>query len=733
MTWTCDNCGAINTADAEQCSRCDTARPVAAVPPPPDPPARVAPANGAGPTPVESVPEAVAVAVANPAPADDTAPAPLPAPADGTLPTPMPPAADTTMMAIPAPPGEIEPEPGTATAAATEQPEIAPHLPESYWTPGPAEEALAMEPVVSITSRIHTAPLGESGDLGTAPLTRAPEAVPPGYTAATAPTQILPFDLTRLHSLPLGALLDMRYKVTGQVQMLAGRNLYRVEAMEQQRCPSCGYLAGREATTCPRCETALINQPPLPVYFVAEGMEQEDLVREPGLIERGLNHPNLMPLVDLFTYTPYGPPRYYTVAEARQGVTLSQFTLPRPAEQVMEWAVQLSNALAYLHQQGVISPGATPENILIKEDKAVLTNLQNAQPASDDPALRARQFADDIALLAGTLYESLTGQYATVAPKDHPLLDTRYPAELEQAFTAALRPAPDAAPITDSEWQGLITPAAAIITAPLASIRVRSGRLSNKGMLRPMNEDSLAVVECQAVQESMSAGIGVYVVADGMGGYEGGEIASAIAIATVTEQLLRHFITPQFSSTEGEPNSEQIMAWLSGAVQTANQHIHEDRTTRSNDMGTTLVATIITGDFAYVANVGDSRAYLLRKDESAVKQVTVDHSLVQRLVSTGQITEEEAKYHPYRNVIFRSLGERLNVEIDTFTERLRPGDHLLLCSDGLSNMVTDPEITRILGTHADPQAACTEFIAQANAAGGTDNITAVVIYIEEGG
>ena len=303
---------------------------------------------------------------------------------------------------------------------------------------------------------------------------------------------------------------------------------------------------------------------------------------------------------------------------------------------------------------------------------------------------------------------------------------------MEQAFTQALRPASDAAPITDAEWQALITSAAAIIHAPLASIRVRSGRLSHVGMLRPMNEDSLAVVECQAVQELVSAGIGVYVVADGMGGYEGGEIASAIAIATVTEELLKHFITPQFSSTTGEPDAAQIMAWLSAAVQTANQHIHEDRSTRSNEMGTTLVATIITGDFAYVANVGDSRAYLLRKDEPAVKQVTVDHSLVQRLVSTGQITEAEAKYHPYRNVVFRSLGERLNVEIDVFTERLRPGDRLLLCSDGLSNMVPDEAITRILGAHADPQDACTDLITQANAAGGTDNITAVVVYIEEG-
>jgi protein phosphatase len=715
MTWICGNCGAINSDEAEQCARCGAARDSAArVTAVATPPADIAPtSNGANP------PEPAQPAGADQPPVRSAGP-------DGGGPG----------NALPEPPGEIEPEPGTATAAAAEQAAPPAHPTEAYWTASPGAEpspAFVPESLASgIAPRPHTAPLGQSGDLGTAPLTRAPETVPQGYSAADAPTQILPFDPTRLHPLPVGALLDGRYMVKAQVQMLAGRNLYRAEALSQQRCPSCGFLVGRDVTTCPRCETPLTGDPPLPSYFVAEGMEQEDLVREPGLIERGLNHPNLMPLVDLFTYTPYGPPRYYTVAEARQGVTLSQFTLPRPAEQVMEWAVQLSDALTYLHEEGVISPGATPENILIKEDKAVLTNLQNARPASDDPPARARQVAEDLALLAATLYESLTGRYATVAAKDQPLLDSRYPAELEQAFTQALRPAPDAAPLTDAEWQDLITRAAAIIQAPLASIRVRSGRLSHVGMLRPMNEDSLAVVECQAVQESVSAGIGVYVVADGMGGYEGGEIASAIAIATVTEELLKHFITPQFSSTTGEPDAAQIMAWLSEAVQTANQHIHEDRSTRSNEMGTTLVATIVTGDFAYIANVGDSRAYMLRKDEPAVKQVTVDHSLVQRLVSTGQITEAEAKYHPYRNVVFRSLGERLNVEIDMFTERLRPGDRLLLCSDGLSNMVPDEAITRILAAHADPQDACTDLITQANAAGGTDNITAVIIYIEEG-
>jgi serine/threonine protein phosphatase PrpC len=643
------------------------------------------------------------------------------------------PGAAAAEVPAPLPSPTAEPVLARADPPVMESPLMARVDPPVTETPEASSPPPAPDERLTIAPRPHaTAPLEPEPALGTAPLIRRPDAVPEGYTAATAPTQILPFEADQLHPLPAGALLDGRYIIKGQVQALAGRNLYKAEARDQQRCPSCGFLALRDATTCPRCEEPLTGQPPLRSYFVAESLDQDALVREPELIERGLNHPNLMPLVDLFTYTPYGPPRHYTVAEARQGVTLSQFTLPRPVDQVMEWALQLSDALRYLHAQGVISPGATPENILIKEDEAVLANLQNARPASEEPAKRDRQFANDIGLLAATLYESLTGRYSTTLPKDQRLLDAHFPPEMEEAFDRALRPTPTAPPITDEEWRQLIGRAAEIVTAPPPNIRVRSGRLSHVGMSRPLNEDCLAVIECQAVQESVSAGLGLYVVADGMGGYEGGEIASAIAIATVTERLLHDFITPQFSSTAGEPDETQITTWLSDAIQNANQHINNARSARGNDMGTTLVGAIVSGDRAYIANVGDSRAYLLRKGEKTITQVSVDHSLVQRLVATGQITAEEAKYHPYRNVIFRSLGGQPNVEIDMFHERLHPGDRLLLCSDGLSGMVPDPELASIIAAHDDPQEACRALIERANAAGGVDNITAVLVYIEEG-
>ncbi len=598
----------------------------------------------------------------------------------------------------------------------------------------------AEDTVLAVAARVTgngpAATVDEGADLarGTLPLPLTPEPVPEGMTAATAPTEIMPYDLDLLRALPEGAILDLRYVVRAVVQSGPTVNLYRARVRAGQRCANCGALAVGEAVFCARCGQALAGQEPLPAYLITEASEPEALRRAATVVERGLNHPHLMPLVDLFTYSPYGPPRHYAVAEARQGVPLERLALPQPGAMVLEWGVQLSDALRYLHSQGMLSPGFSPSNVLIKEDEAVLANLQEARPAPSKGDERTQEMAEDVVGLAGTLYETLTGRYVGTAGAG-PMLPADMPAEAEAAFTRALRPAAGSSPITADEWHNLLTIARNALYAATANIRVRSGRISDVGRHRGLNEDSLSAIECQVVQESVSAGIGVYAVADGMGGHAGGEVASALAIATVTERLLQHFVMPQFSPDAAEPTPEQITDWLTEAVQTANERIHSERDSRGNDMGTTLVVALITGQRVYIANVGDSRAYLLTPTpggEPALKQVTVDHSLVQRLVSMGQITPEEAKYHPYRNMIYKSLGERPQAEIDTFVERLIPGTRLLLCSDGLSGMVPDPMLRAMLAGESDPQAACGRMVVEANAAGGLDNITAVAVYIEAG-
>jgi protein phosphatase len=168
-------------------------------------------------------------------------------------------------------------------------------------------------------------------------------------------------------------------------------------------------------------------------------------------------------------------------------------------------------------------------------------------------------------------------------------------------------------------------------------------------------------------------------------------------------------------------------AWLRDLVDVANRSLFELRQQAGTDMGTTLVAAVVDGTQAHIAHVGDSRAYLI--SGGGIQRLTVDHSLVERLVTTGQITAEQARTHEQRNVIYRTMGDKANVEVETGTYQLQPGDRLLLCSDGLSGMVTDEQILAIVRGNPSLQAACDELIKAANAGGGTDNITAILVEV----
>ena len=159
------------------------------------------------------------------------------------------------------------------------------------------------------------------------------------------------------------------------------------------------------------------------------------------------------------------------------------------------------------------------------------------------------------------------------------------------------------------------------------------------------------------------------------------------------------------------------------AVQKANAEV----IARVPDGGTTLTAVAVIGDLAYVVHVGDSRVYLVTKD--GIEQMTRDHSLVQRLIELDQLTREEANSHPQKNVLYRALGQNETLEVDALTRRLPPNSRLMLCSDGLWNMVSEKEIQEITMSHTNPQEACDKLVALANMYGGSDNITAVMLRV----
>ncbi len=249
------------------------------------------------------------------------------------------------------------------------------------------------------------------------------------------------------------------------------------------------------------------------------------------------------------------------------------------------------------------------------------------------------------------------------------------------------------------------------------------------------NEDSTLVLQFQRVHESMATPVGVFIIADGMGGHDNGQGASRMAINVIADKVVRELLLPPLETEKSggltasvSPMEEDaLIGVLKGAVEEANNVLVQTNQHDKTDMGSTLTGFMIVGDSAFIINVGDSRTYMLRED--TLYQLTNDHSLVAQLLAGGLIEPDDVYTHPQRSQIFRSLGDKMNVQVDDFKQQLLPGDILLSCSDGLWEMVRNPQITDILKNAHDPQMACTQLIEAANANGGEDNVSAIVAFV----
>lgn len=227
----------------------------------------------------------------------------------------------------------------------------------------------------------------------------------------------------------------------------------------------------------------------------------------------------------------------------------------------------------------------------------------------------------------------------------------------------------------------------------------QTGVVSDRGRVRTNNEDSVYVNPEQ----------GIFLVADGMGGHNAGEVASGLAVTAISDYLL--------NAVPGD---------LKNAVEKANRMIHE-RSLISPElyrMGTTIVAAVIAGTKLALAHVGDSRAYLLTEDR--LQRLTEDHSLIYQMIKSQQISEAEASIDPRRGILLRALGTEEHIEVELHEYEYH-GEPLLLCSDGLTDMLTDPEIEAVLRAGGDPQAICEQLRRRANEMGGADNISAILV------
>lgn len=447
-----------------------------------------------------------------------------------------------------------------------------------------------------------------------------------------------------------------------------------------------------------------------------------------------LNHPAFQRAIEGFgdngrVYLVYPDRVLSPLARRPGGLRMSE-------TETLSVGIQACQAVGFVHRRGLRVNDICPESVAVGADGRIkLTGLDyisndnelQAEPIFNDgytaPEIYRAKRVDkraDVFSLGALLYTCLTGERLdseTWRGEAGPI--RFYPPHvvtpaLEQIVRRALLFDPEA------RWANVEALKAELVRLS-STVYLRTAALSDVGMVRELNEDAVMVVEYKRDSQVEPAQNFLYVVADGMGGAEAGEIASAIAVGAI-----RNYVE---DGLRGGVASDRRNV-LQNALEEANRKILEYVADHpeARGMGSTAVSMLIVPPEAAVAWVGDSRAYLC--DSTGLRQLTKDHSLVQRLVEIGQITPEEARYHEHKNVITRSLGARQSgaAGAESAAIRLKRGDRMMLCSDGLTAHVEDERITEILRRHADPYEAARELVVAANAGGGTDNVSVVVIF-----
>lgn len=512
--------------------------------------------------------------------------------------------------------------------------------------------------------------------------------------------------------LPAGALLA---GVAGEyeVQQLkkeegALRHYQAISVGESHACSKCGYLHNpADEDRCLSCGSDISDASPahLPVT-VLESSRPESF----GVLERlarlDVHSPNLRLPLDVFSRRVGGQERHFLVLPPPPAASLAGLQPPQELPDVLHWGICLAGGLAAIHQAQIGFGGFSAERAGLEGKQAGLADFSQAIYPAREP-----QFRQDIQQLAGALFYLLTGQSSY---KERP----GTPPQAAAAFQRALNGGFDSA----SAFQRALEQALESVRRP-PSVDYLVGRRTDVGRSRKLNEDSLLALHMVWNNKGVNYPLGVFAVADGMGGHSAGEVASGLALQAVAQSALEYLLAPDADENLAVSHAQ----WVEQAVAAANRAVHEQVEASKSDMGTTLVLSLLVGDQLFLANVGDSRAYLI--DGQGIRQLTEDHSLVERLVASGQISRADARMHPQRNVIYRTIGDRGEVEVDSWRLTVKAGDRILLCSDGLCTMVDDKLIYRLVTEARMPQPACDALIKAANEAGGTDNITAVVVQI----
>jgi protein phosphatase len=275
------------------------------------------------------------------------------------------------------------------------------------------------------------------------------------------------------------------------------------------------------------------------------------------------------------------------------------------------------------------------------------------------------------------------------------------------------------APLSDQQVQSIIHGQ----NMPYEMQQLMAACGQSAGKQREHNEDSLLAITLSLAGKAPNVPFGLYIVADGMGGHQYGEVASNAAVRVIAGQIMRKFHSYLFAMPTQQPE-ESLQEIMENAVKEAHRTVQKD----APGSGTTVTAALILGQQVTIGHVGDSRAYAVFQG-GRVDQLTHDHSLVKRLEELGHLNKEEAANFPHRNVLIRALGQGDNLDVDIFTIPFPRNGTLMLCSDGLWGVVAEQEITRALADAPTLERACQNMVSAANLAGGPDNISVVLVQM----
>jgi serine/threonine protein phosphatase PrpC len=457
----------------------------------------------------------------------------------------------------------------------------------------------------------------------------------------------------------------------------------------------------------------------------------------------------------------------YLVLERIEGRRLTEIKQLSEAE-VRQIGIQLCQIADSFHRQRLVHNGFEPNGLIVdSQGRLKLIHFERVRPAKlynmsvpihitegfsapelyllDDSSVLDKR--SDIYSIGAILYWLLTGE--TIPTANMAVIRASrweiYPrAVVSPAFERIVMRALAFEPLDRYNSVNELKFALANLSAPVS---VQLGYATDVGRHRELNEDSILALDLRQCFESVNTHIGLYVASDGMGGEAAGEVASRISVRAVAERVTERLISASLRSTHGGQVAEPTQTGsillandtgidvrasqlLIDAIRNANDQVLDYAQYHPNTrgLGATLTAALLVGNVLTVGHVGDSRCYVL--SDGRFEQLTEDHSLVERMIQRGELTRDESRFHPHRNIIYRSIGSREEMEIDIVTRMLSRGDLVLLCSDGLTGMLDDEEVAAIMGHSEDPWYIAKELVVAANSRGGEDNISVIVIRIE---